>query len=144
MKLSEFIMVFFLEIYKLFFLFFTTLIWWINLVLGFAFKVIFRRRIFRIDVKNFILDGSRWKYCRVITVVWLHPFLISHLYQTFFSSVKNIISCFLWQLKFIGWRINHNFVLSVMICFYQLLKFFFFLLFTSLIPLLLKYFQLVG
>ena len=60
-KLSRFIMVFFLEIHQLFFLLFKTLIRWWNLVLEFAFKVIFRIRRFRIDGKHFILDGYWWK-----------------------------------------------------------------------------------
>ena len=64
-------------------------------------------------------------------------------FRIFFLSFKKFISCLLWHHQFIGWWINHYFVLLVVICLSQLLKLFFFL-FTSLIPLLLKIFSLLA
>ena len=44
--------------------------------------------------------------------------------QTFFLSYKKLISYFLWHLQVVGLLINRDFVLFVVICFSQLLKFF--------------------
>ena len=53
-KLYQVIMVFFLEIYQLFLLFFITFIRWRNCSLGFALKFIFRRWMLIFDVNHFI------------------------------------------------------------------------------------------
>ena len=62
-----------------------TLIRWRNIVLTFSLKVIFRRRIFRVDGKHFILNGSRWKLSQWIMVLFLE------LYQLFFLFFKTLI-----------------------------------------------------
>ena len=90
-KLSLFVMVFRLELYQFFFLFFNTLIRWRNFSLEISLKVIFRRWVFRVDGKHFILNGSRWKLSQLI----MHLFL--ELYQLFLLFFKTLVR----------WR-NHN------------------------------------
>ena len=63
-KPSQFIMVFVLEFYQLFVLFFKTLIIRKNFSSEFPLKVIFRRFIFSGDIKNLILNVSWWE------IVW--------------------------------------------------------------------------
>ena len=84
-KLSQFIMVFFLKIYQLFFLFFITFIRWRNLSLNLSLKVICRIWMFRVDGKHFILNESWWNFSQFITVFLLE------LYQFFFWFFKTLI-----------------------------------------------------
>ena len=49
--------------------------------------------------------------------------VLSHLLQTVFLSPKILVRYFSWHLQFIGWWINHGFLLFVVMYFSQLLKF---------------------
>ena len=93
-KLSQFIMMFLLELYQFFFLFFKTLIIWINLSLLFSLKVIFRRWMFRDESKKFILNGSWWKISQFIVVFFLE------LYKFFFLFFKTLIRRMKFSLGF--------------------------------------------
>ena len=66
--------VFSLELYQFFFLFFKTLIRWINLGLGFSLKVIFRIWILRSDSNQLFFKGIWWD------LFWLNV-LFSNLYR---------------------------------------------------------------
>ena len=82
-KLSQFIMVLFLELYQFFFLFLKTFIRWINISLGFSIKVICIIWMFRVDGKHLALKGSWWKN---INSSWC-SFLNSISYSSCFSKL---------------------------------------------------------
>ena len=86
-KLSQFIIVFFPELYQFFFLFFNILIRWRNLTLGFDLKVIFIRCMFIGDSKHLILKESWWR--------------ISQFIMVFFLEILNL---YLFLLVFFKWR----------------------------------------
>ena len=84
-KLSQFIMVLFLECYQLLFLFFKTFIIWRNLSLEFSLKVICRRWMFRGEIKHLVFNGFWRKLYQFIMVFFLE------LYQSFFLFFKSFI-----------------------------------------------------
>ena len=79
-------MVFFLEIYQLFFLFFKTLIKWRKLSLEFSLEVICGRWIFKGESKHFILNGPWWKLSRFIMVFFLELYLFFFLFFKLWSD----------------------------------------------------------
>ena len=62
LKISQFIMVFLLELYQFFFLVFKTLIRWRKLSLEFSIKVIFRRWMFGGDSRHLIFNVLWWEH----------------------------------------------------------------------------------
>ena len=123
MKTFSIILVFFLKLYQIFFLFFKTLIRWINISLGFYLKVICRIWMFRVGGKHLILNGSWWKFYQFIMVLFLEPYQLLFLFFKTFIRWRNIM--FEFSLKVFWWEhVLFSFRLSI-ICFrlsYFLLK----------------------
>ena len=103
LKISQTIMVFFLELYQLFFLFLKTLIIWINLSLEFSLKVICRIWMFRVDGKHFILNGSWWRISQCIMVLFLE------LYKLLFLCFKTLT---IWRTLRLEVSESNNFILN--------------------------------
>ena len=76
-KCSWFTMMFFLELYQFFFLFFRILFRWRNIFLVFSLNVICRRCMFIGKSKHVFLNRSRWRLSQCIMVSFLE------LYQLF-------------------------------------------------------------
>ena len=101
-KLSQLIMVFFLEIYQFLFIFFKTLIRWINISLEFYLKVICIIWMFRVYGNNFILNGSWWKPSQLIMVFFLKTYQVLSM---FFKILIRWISIrFEFALKVFWWE----------------------------------------
>ena len=94
MKNSQIMMLFFLELYQFFCLFFKTLIRWRNLVLEFTFKVICRIWMFIGESKHFMLNGYWWRISQCIMIFFLE------LYQSFFFTPNLFIIWWSPSLEF--------------------------------------------
>ena len=104
-KLYQFIVVLLLELNQFFFLFFKTLIIWINISLGFSLKVIFRIWMFRVDGKHFILNGWWSKISQFIMVYFLE------FYQFLFLFFKTLIR---WRNINLEFSESNHFILDVL------------------------------